>query len=188
MIAGEREIGERRIALKELSLVTPELAKDLGLASESPVFVSPIVNSDRGCPYCFVTYGPLIYASGALVEAHHFHPWQRGTGEPPREDGGIYIFGLGRFQMENPSWIAEVELRGRLGSDSVERVFVKGIRAYCRPKCCGNELESGFVVMGATVGKGFLVPSCGSLRSLSRRERVRYNFKIVEGNVLFSEL
>lgn len=188
MITTEREsegsTNEKRLYFKELRLITPELANELEINAESPVFISPMVNGDEKCSHCGVTYRPLIYGTGSIVLPHHFHPPRLFT--PYGEDGGVYIFGTddSRVQAIFGGWIALVEPQGDMGFQSAEKVFVKGISAFCMPECCGRELSEGIVV---TPDDRFLIPSCGDLEKLSERDVVKYNFKIVDGQVLFSE-
>jgi hypothetical protein len=70
----------RRYFIKHLRLVTPEGSGKVGIPSEAPTFVAPMVEAGRSCPVCTVTYTPLLYQTGYITEAHHFHDTSGGIG------------------------------------------------------------------------------------------------------------
>lgn len=77
---GPNKESKERIYLKTLSLITPEMAHELGIPAEAPVFISPVQNFSVVCDFCRRSYGPLVYQVGRVVEAHHFHKDERGSG------------------------------------------------------------------------------------------------------------
>jgi hypothetical protein len=68
--------------VKQLRLTSVDLACQLGIPSEVPVFLSPVINRRERCRYCPVLYGAIVYQTGYVSAAHHWH-------EPT---GGVYFY------------------------------------------------------------------------------------------------
>jgi hypothetical protein len=128
--------------IKTLRLVSPAAANQLGIPAEAPVFLSPLVRGAQACstPTCSVTYTPLMYATGRVSTAPHFH----------RKSGGVYFYVVTDVVtdsvafldalVEHTGWIATVEPLGitamypgrGYGSGRAEAVLVRSITAWCR--------------------------------------------------------
>lgn len=185
MIETEREIGERKIFnFKELKLISPETANQLGISGESPVFISPYQDRNEFYNQCGHEFGPLVYQVGYEVSAHHFH----------ENCGGIY-YRRGTNVFQSPSgWVAVLEPRGRVNlkdppaTPRAEKVSVSRIRSYCmgRQNCGRGEISSGVAVaLGRRLSE--LIPVRDIERHPDLTPYIRYAFKITEGGgVLFS--
>ena len=198
MIAQERENSAKVVGFKVLKLISPEHAKKLGLPAESPTFVSAIQSGKDWCTSCGVTYEPLVYQKGYLVQAHHFHK---------STNGGVYyeenvVVADGYFnswmQALISGWIAMVNPAGSEVSFSnghvrSPQVFVEKIRAFCTDRNCmsgpkSKELGEGIAFI-ADEYRGELLPICSLEKHLLHVSRARYTFKTTEdGEVLFSQI
>jgi hypothetical protein len=120
--------------VKQLRLVTPEGAGKVGIPSEAPTFVSPMVDTASSCRVCTVTYTPLVYQTGYETRAHHFHA----------ASGGIYFYVLKQARLykallEQTGWMAQVVPLGNMvtsddGSGAIGRspaVRCGRIDAWC---------------------------------------------------------
>lgn len=183
----ERDKGERRlIYYKSLRLIAPEFANGLGIYSEAPVFISPMVLPNV-CKGCGVRYKPLIYEAGGTVRAHHSH--EDGV---DYEGGGIYYHlisssseGFEIFPLSKQGWLALlVPIATPLYSGRAPEVRIAQIRAYCIPQSCQGSLKEG-IVAGHP---GFLLPACSVEKHPNLSGSIQFNFKISEGQVLFSQI
>jgi hypothetical protein len=98
-----------RYPLKQLRLVTPQVAKRLGIPAEGPTFISSTLRKPEPCGRCGVIYSPLVYQTGHITSAQHYH-----------DDGcgGIYYYThrpgwLDDVVIREEGWIAEVKLLGQ---------------------------------------------------------------------------
>jgi hypothetical protein len=64
-----------------LRLVTAKFANSLGIPAEAPTFISPYIGGPERCDLCSVTFTPLVYQTGRVTYAQHYHPGE----------GGIYF-------------------------------------------------------------------------------------------------
>jgi hypothetical protein len=94
--------------VKLLRLTPAQGCQKLGITAENPAFLSPALTKEERCPLCNAAYRPLVYQTGQLTLAHHWH----------KDCGGIYVFvrskqWLRDLPMGHPGWIAGVELMGQ---------------------------------------------------------------------------
>ncbi|GEM_PF-2117744 len=178
---------EKEIYIKELRLVSPERAQELGLSAEGPVFISPGINESKICSVCGVEYTPLVYQKGYVISSHHFHSEK----DPIKneEAGGIYHWGTkGLNGPTHSSWRAILRPIGQSVRQPLlteqtrnvhpiyrsESVYVAQILAFCNPDghgCpykrltdkfpFGEQLSEGIAVLGSNDWQGeFLFPLC----------------------------
>ena len=187
--------------LKHLRLAPAELANELDIPAEAPVFLSPVVNAPQRCSICAVTYSPLLYAPGHVTYSQHYHGL----------DGGIYFLvrketRFTKSLFHPTGWLAQVEpigktaiyetSMGRLGI--AEAVSCTGIAAWCL--CSEPEirrlirrphkrhlLDSG-VLLGWPYEErhlGMFVPVCED--AVREPHAVAFRFQIRDGTVYFSQ-
>jgi hypothetical protein len=194
--------------VKTLRLAPPEVARALGIsASESPVFLSPIIDMPRHCACCGQPYKPLRYATGQITRAANLH----------MADGGIYTFittDLGFLDSLDAytGWVALVEPLGQIkfgtiSGDScarVEAVRTLQIMAYCLDRATSprtthargaTALAEGILLVcpprprqrrvNSDKHPGDLLPLCGP-HELLDGEQAPLRFKIRDGQVAFS--
>jgi len=167
---------------KDLSLITQELANSLGIPAEAPVFTSPYLRQQLKCEDCGVEYKPLVYQTGYTVKAHHFHEDQ---------DGGIYYHPKEDREHGEIGWYTILE---PIGQSSIygrsEAVNVLGIYGTCNIHHYRNELENldeGMAVLNPFTNS--LLPVCYPIAETEQFSNpTRYRFKIVDGEVLFSNV
>jgi hypothetical protein len=124
----------RDYTIKHLRLVPMEVATALGIPAESAVFLSPAVSAPHRCLRCPVTYTPLLYATGVVTTAQHYH----------ETEGGIYFLVRKRLTcttglFHHSGWLCQVEplgkcaiFRGITGRYGIaEAVSCTGIWAWC---------------------------------------------------------
>jgi hypothetical protein len=179
--------------LKQLRLITPETAREMGINAEAPVFISPHVAEPRCCSLCVRTFGPLVYQTGYDIRAHHWHATA----------GGIYFFvgpnqSLGDWAARPAGWIAYFApvgpVLGVVGDSAVGRaagVQVLRIEAWCmggyqssnHPR---HQLTAGHVLErpdGNPVAR--YVPTCSA--SAVPPCRTPFRFTIQDGQVFFTQ-
>lgn len=89
-------IGKRMpsiLKLKQLRLISPEHANELGIPAEAPVLVSPYISREGDCIICNVKYRPLMYQVGFTTKAHH---------TCKENGGGIYTQ---LYEDESRKWV-----------------------------------------------------------------------------------
>jgi hypothetical protein len=186
------------IYVKQLRLITPRKAGQLGITAEAPVFVSPVVSDHRCCSVCTHSYYPLVYQTGYEIVAHHWH----------ETDSGIYFYVVDDPHKADSiarqsGWIAYLEPLGDVVIGPKERgvgraaaVVVLRIEAWCVARWPS-------VVPTRTIGHGYhslhhgqalsyedmhltrqLVPICEEI-SVSPRSTPFY-FVVREGQVFFA--
>lgn len=198
MIEAEREQQTEVIRFKALRLITPEFANRLGVATESPVFVSPALNSKEKCSICDISYEPLIYQTEYQINSHHFHQTRGGIYyiERPLVLEGYFNAVIQNFSTGWISMLEPVGQNGRIGEgfggyvSSSEETIVHSIRAFCINEYCMSMSKSKEIKKGVAIEKhtGSLVPVCGLEEHPEYESKARYNFKIEEGIVLFSPI
>lgn len=201
MIEQERKVEKlpKIVRSKDLRLIVPELARELEIPAEAPVFVSPYVSETVRCG-CGVEYRPLVYQVGREIKAHHFH-------RRLYVSGGIYYdkSPLKEYAKLTTMYgfVAILEPVGRKYESNddgeSEAVLVKGIRVFCeghRTSGFGEgrfveELEEGIVASTSYI-PDLLFPLCDRFieehPSYLQRLKIRYNFKTIDGEVLFSQI
>ena len=94
--------------LKSLRLVTAQTAHSLGIPAEGPTFVSDMTAAPQRCRSCPVTYTPLVYQTGEVTVAQHYHD----------HCGGIYCYATTIALHATEEEICEAILVGSVhGSD-----------------------------------------------------------------------
>ncbi len=188
--------------VKLLKLMSPELATYRGVETESPVFVSPLVDSNRRCDACRERFGPLVYQAGYTVESQHFH-------QDHLLGGGIYYVNCGSMffeaddtsslvkrHIEDNGWVGVIDpINPHRGFPRAQAVHVKLIRAFCTIIGHGEELGEGFAVP-AMSDWGFIVPVCELTdtqvdflkRFAEARQESGYQFTYREHSILFSQI
>lgn len=196
MIVKDREVGEQATTLyKYADLLTPEHAQNLGIKTEVPVFVSPLVQENFNCEHCDDRIGPLVYQLGYRIKAYHFHP---------DSASGVYFYDQ---TCEKPDKVTDWQLLLSAEDDEFIReqsglfkkktlrlrsnsVLVRRIRAFCCLYNHGEQISEG-LLMEAFYDQSRLTPLCGDLDTAFDVEdewRPRFRFKIEEGQVLFSQI
>jgi len=180
MIQQEVDTGaeSQMVSYKLLKLVSHGVAIRQGLPVEAPVFVSPYVSKEAQCGQCDERVGPLMYAAGQEVTAHHFHFMS----------GGIYYHEVNNNFWENEKqslrgWIGILRPKGDIDFQRAERVKVDQIKAFCFD--CREELEEG-VVTGDGDGLHDMIPVCDLQKHPIHK--AEYQFQIRDGQVLFSQV
>jgi hypothetical protein len=121
--------------VKQLRLITPRKAEKLGVRAEAPVFISPRTDKRRQCTLCPVVYTPIVYQTGQVTTAQHWH----------ENEGGIYLYVINNAKFlealcNQSGWIAQVETIGQIainGSPTnlqgrAEAVRCLAISAWCQ--------------------------------------------------------
>lgn len=187
-------VPEREVNFKALRLITPKLARDLGIEAEGPVFVSPVMRTSQECDECGSLFTPLVYQAGYTVKAHHFHE---------RSNGGIYHYHYPSLRAERQDffytsswygWFAALEPIGSISAGEFyqesrsQAVKVHSIRAWCQERHCLREMKEG-VVVSADDNPDALLPLCNVERHPARASKVKFNFKITDdGSIVFSQI
>jgi hypothetical protein len=188
--------------VKQLRLVSAEQAGKLGIPAESPAFVSPIIHEAMHCHSCRCIYTPLLYQTGYVTEAHHYH----------EADGGIYFRvpyqpRLRGSLREQTGWTAHVvpldegvtyQARdGRCGRAKAVRCEaitawcmgnVPGVRRYGIGPPHGNHALTGgqiFAFPDAALASALLLPVCDEIMLPS--SVVPFRFQIRDGTVYFQQ-
>jgi len=184
-------------SFKYLRLISSERARSLGLLAESsPVFVSPNISEAEYCEVrgCGAHYRPLVYSLGNII-AHHFHGEQR--------NGGIYFYTIydpfpPTVRSYDYGWKANLEPIGpvvmnKIGNGAIAPgVEITQIRAFCRGSshgrqlCFVRELEEGLIFSNPR-HTDILFPLCSlEAHPYLHQADVKFTFKIIDGEVLFS--
>jgi hypothetical protein len=203
----------RTYYLKTLRLVTPAIAHRLGIKAEAPVFLSPFITGFRGCNACRRTYTPLVYQTGLVTEAQHFH----------EDCGGIYFYATTSLtavasHMEQGGFFASLEPLGKTYINRkrgagrwgrAEAVRTTAISVYCQHRttctrgainywCITYELTSGLLVehpfpisaycnLSRGCNKGNLLALCCG-EGLPERVRAPFRFTVRDGEVFYTQL
>ena len=190
----ERLPSSEIIAVKGLALITPEKASQLGLSAEGPVFVS---RSTLGFEKCRSghAYSALVYQSGSVVEAQHFHQ------DDKYGDGGGIYFEFSNDDDPEPTrafygWSAQLRPLGDVStsfgfcpSGRSQAAHVVGISANCARRDHGEVLADGYAAFSKQWGKWWdqvLIAVCRD--EVSEGVYPRYLFKVREGNIVFSQI
>jgi hypothetical protein len=196
---------------KTLRLVPPGLANQIGIPAEAPAFLSPVIDTPRVCAMCLgCTYSPLVYQTGHVTAAHHYHA----------QSGGIYCFVATSLSFlasiaELTGFVAQVEPIGRMSRQAmrsttvvrVQAVRTTQIMAYCMHRATSPRsrtthhssliaLEEGILQtrppntapwrrLSADTYPGDLLPLCGP-HELHPHEQAPFSFRIREGTVSYS--
>lgn len=156
------------LKLKQLRLISPEHANELGIPAEAPVLVSPYISREGDCIICNVKYRPLMYQVGFTTKAHH----------TCKENGGIYTQ---LYEDESRKWVytdglfrAHVIPHGpiRMGDDkgyTFESVTVKRILPVHCIYNCGKVLTEGVLIDRVTTNavRNGLYASCNECHDMS---------------------
>lgn len=196
---------ENLVNYKFLKLITPEYAQELGvgrefgLRIETPVFISAGIYDSYECDFegCEATYAPLLYGIGRSVNSHHFHEDNDSFRTRSYFGGGIYYYVDKDFkrlathdEVFSSGWIGLIEPLGRIKAEGrqhrSEKALVKEVRAFCSYHPKREQLKQGQVV--AMYDEAELEPVCKKLSRDNYYSEPRYDFKIEEGHVLFSQI
>lgn len=192
MILQERESGREQspVYWKWLRLISEELARDLGIDAEGPVFVSPYVNKREACRRCGCEFTALTYSPGYITQAQHYHPGFNTSGiffneySIRSESLNQFIIGDARKVQLAFNWLATL-IPFRENGFSSESVLVTGIRAFCASSICVENLSEGVVFEHI----GNLVPFCGVDKHPRLKGEVNLAFQITQtGEVLFRKI
>lgn len=182
--ATDRESREK-IYYKTLRLITPDVAQKLGIPAEAPVFISPHVIPGT-CSLCGRSYNPLVYQTGRVVDAHHFHKDELGSGgifwniadSPPGFIGAGWLAilsSVGKI-VENPN-----------ASGRSEAVIVKRIIAFCNVIPHEGEISEGLLHSFTTGRFLSLSPLCSLEEHPERSSGLSsWRFRIINGEVFFT--
>lgn len=207
MTERSKESNKEKVFWKSLGLVTPEYAnyKGLviaGLPTESPAFISPIVQSKEVCRMCHAHYTPLVYGVGHTTVAQHFHEFSSWGGgiylnkDKPaeirrRETGWVGFFGpqnvLGPLIDFRIKGLITIKLEGDYRAEQARLLLVKAFCTGCQDDA--EELKSGLVVSD-DITPNYLFPVCEESffqgAGIGQKGPV-FRFNIAEdGQVLFS--
>jgi hypothetical protein len=195
--------------VKTLRLVTPGIANSLGIPAEAPIFLSPAIDMPRFCGTCRRTYSPLVYQTGQVTVAQHYH-----------DIGGIYCYVTTSLRIiarlaAMSGFIATLEPIGQLRIERVggdrygraEAVRTKAIAVYCQHRatcirglltrpCDLIELQEGMLVEHPSpiaprcrftrdCKEGSLFPLCDA-EELEERERGAFHFQVRDSTLYFS--
>jgi hypothetical protein len=198
----------REIYIKTLRLVPAEYVNRLGMPAEAPTFVSPIIDTRRPCLICRrTTYAPLVYQTGYVTTAHHYHHCH---------SGGIYCFlatspSFLASIAELTGFVAQVEPIGKMNTQVIsgdicaraEAVRTTRIMAFCLHPATSRgltshprgiiALEEGILLTRPTDNSawrrvstdtqpGDLLPLCGP-DELVQQEHAPFSFHIRDGTV-----
>jgi hypothetical protein len=191
--------------VKTLRLVPPDVANQLGIPAEAPTFLSPLVRGAQACsvPTCDVVYTPLMYATGRVSAASHYH----------RNCGGVYFYVVTDSLdfldalLDHAGWLAGLEPRGTTmidppgrdyGTGRAEAVLVKAISAWCMNReLDGHEylgrphgrhlVEEGLLYHypGSRQNRDLLLPVCD--RGEIDVEYAPLRFMVRDGQVFFTQ-
>lgn len=196
-----------KLYYKFLKLITGEAAIELGISTESPVFVSPYVTENKQCDECGIGFTPLVYQSGYVINAQHFH----------QQSGGVYFFktsskiaggGLYGFYFNqsysNSEWVALLSPIGKVYKQEypgeinyrAESAQVLEIIPVCKGRqhpWGGHYISEGVVTKPnyeVIKGKGnLLYPKCLEYPSFYLDSVDPYlSFFVINGQVLFRPL
>jgi len=183
-------------------LIAPEVAHELGIKAEGPVFVSPVIREGHMCEECNEEFTPLIYQVGYIVESQHFHESNNG--------GGIYgceYIETVRYDYirNNGGFMGVLEAMGEPIKDSVtfsggewgasitrhlvraQKTLVTGIRAFTgQTSLPYDEINEGYLVgiSEKFSSEKFLFPR--TRRQIGNNiNAIRYSFKILESGEIF---
>jgi|SRR3990167_1011383 len=175
------------IYYKAVKLVSPERAKRLSLAIETPVFISYYQEQYRKCANCDVVYGPLIYQPSKVVLAEHWHE---------DEDskyclGGVFYDSTDAKPMPIYLWTAILSPIGSMRVHGSERrargVLIDEIKINCW--LCPLDGTVDNITEGFVVGNGDLTPICSPEIHPELAYQPNLSFKVTENNqVLFSQV
>lgn len=150
------------LKIKNLRLVTPERANELGVPAECPVLCSPYVNTTNHCDVCNIDYKPLIYQVGQQTTAHHFC----------KQDGGIYVQDA---QDVSSKWVyykglfqAVVIPHGpiRMGDDRGYQFQSITLKRIITPLCihCAIPIDHGYLTQLLGSSRHYYQPACERCR------------------------
>lgn len=146
------------LKIKNLRLVTPERANELGVPAECPVLCSPYVIGAVHCHVCNIDYKPLIYQVGQQTTAHHFC----------KQGGGIYVQDA---QDVSNKWVyykglfqAVVLPRGpiRMGDDRGYQFHSITLKRIITPQCtyCTTPIDHGYLAQLLGASYHYYEPAC----------------------------
>ena len=193
---------------KTLHLVPPGIANQIGIPAEAPAFLSPVIDTPRVCEMCLgCTYSPLVYQTGHVTAAHHYHA----------QSGGIYCFVATSLSVlasiaELTGFVAQVEPLGRMSRQRMcgetvvraQAVRTTRIMAYCMHRATSPHgrtthqrsliaLEEGILQtrppttapwrrLSNDTYPGDLLPLCGT-HELHPHAQAPFSFRIREGTI-----
>ena len=127
---------------KQLRLAPPDVLNQMGIPAEAPTFLSPLVDLARHCRVCPTRYTPLVYQTGQVTYAQHYHATV----------GGIYFWVRHQFQLDMllglTGWFVQLESLGKTaiyGHDSrrLGTTASAAIRPYAASCLCGCVCAGG---------------------------------------------
>jgi hypothetical protein len=188
--------------VKVLRLVPPATANRLGIPAEAPTFLSPGVVTPHRCWACWVTFTPLVYQTGQLTTAQHYH----------KNRGGIYFIVTDYSPLlflyaltGRTGWLAHIEPVGKTwiqaasgqGHGRSEAVRITKIVARCRYNAnyrrvydCqhrGYALNTGILYQEPfwDCDSAMLLPVCGP--DDMPVHQAPFSFRIQDGAVYFTQ-
>jgi hypothetical protein len=187
--------------VKQLRLTPVDLACQLDIPVEAPVFLSPNINRQERCRYCPVLYGAIVYQTGYVAAAHHWH----------ERTGGIYFYVRysGYFHgelVERTGWLARIEPLGKTWIEDTccgcfgraEAVRCISISAWCMASAWGirsvvpqphkpHPIDHGCLLRLPLDHDhaGLLVPLCDQAEVPERYTPLRFHIR--DGAVFFSQ-
>ena len=177
---------------KQLRLAPADVLNQMGIPAEAPAFLSPVVDLARHCRVCPIRYTPLVYQTGQVTYAQHYHATV----------GGIYFFARHQLHLELLSeltgWFAQIEPLGKTaiyGHDSrrlgrSEAVRCIAISAWCIGHNENHAMESGllFVCPFSHNHPGMFVPVCDQYAQEDLPAKyMPLRFQIRDGTVFYTQ-
>jgi hypothetical protein len=177
---------------KQLRLAPADVLNQMGIPAEAPAFLSPVVDLARHCRVCPISYTPLVYQTGQVTYAQHYHATV----------GGIYFIVRHQLHLELLSeltgWFAEIEPLGKTAiycDDSSRRGRSEAVRciaisAWCMGHNESHALESGllFVCPFSRYHPGMFVPVCDQCAQEDLPAKyMPLRFQIRDGTVFYTQ-
>ncbi len=168
---------------KALKLVSAAKAVEFGVETESPIFVSPNIESQQKCYECHKHFGPLVYPTGREVRAHHSH-----LGVGIYYNIGPIDLNYYEHKLDMPffGWVGLLGERKSKWQSEVRtssRVCLTRVLAFCKFHGSHEPLDQGYLIEGG----GELSPICEDLTN-KYHSNVSFLFRIEEDHILFSQI